>query len=271
MLDLFAWGIVIYIGYVLFSIFRNTVKTESAKYKRKRSNQDKIEKFKDEEYTLEKQIKNEENTAKQPIDETQSQPDIPAQTAQELLQKELDRYLAKNRLNTERGLEYERYIGYLFEQKGYKVEYRGALSGLSDSGIDLVLSMPSYQDKTIEVVLVQAKCWRRSSIIRSNVIAQLHGSREYFMHKECNGLEEVRAVLVTTTRVDSEAKEMAEALEIEIITERMDEDYPRVKIYQAEDNSVLYILPFDAGYDESVAVGYVGSVVEAEQLGCKRK
>ena len=67
MLDLFAWGIVIYIGYVLFSIFRNTVKTESAKYKRKRSNQDKIEKFKDEEYTLEKQIKNEENTAKQPI------------------------------------------------------------------------------------------------------------------------------------------------------------------------------------------------------------
>ena len=45
MLDLFAWGIVIYIGYVLFSIFRNTVKTESAKYKRKRSNQDKIEKF----------------------------------------------------------------------------------------------------------------------------------------------------------------------------------------------------------------------------------
>ena len=44
---------------------------------------------------------------------------------------------------------YERYIGYLYEQKGYKVEYRGIELGLKDGGIDLV------SKKKGEVLLVQ--------------------------------------------------------------------------------------------------------------------
>lgn len=51
------------------------------------------------------------------------------------------------------GLDYERYIGYLFEQKGYSVIYLGAIRGMDDNGIDLICS---NDDK---IYVVQCKNW----------------------------------------------------------------------------------------------------------------
>ncbi|WP_261863474.1 hypothetical protein [Psychrobacter sp. JCM 18900] len=44
----------------------------------------------------------------------------------ELNQKELDRYISKNHSKEEIGLFYERYVGYVFEKKGWHVIYHGA-------------------------------------------------------------------------------------------------------------------------------------------------
>ena len=35
------------------------------------------------------------------------------------------------------GQDYERYIGYIYEQQGYKVQYHGIKKGFADLGIDL--------------------------------------------------------------------------------------------------------------------------------------
>ncbi len=49
------------------------------------------------------------------------------------------------------GIAYERYIGYLYEKQGFKVEYQGATLGLDDLGIDLICH---NKEKTL---LIQCK------------------------------------------------------------------------------------------------------------------
>ena len=65
----------------------------------------------------------------------------------------LDRYLEPSRKRSAwtAGIQYERYIGYLYEQDGFKVEYHGALQGKEDIGIDLICK------KGEEVQIVQCK------------------------------------------------------------------------------------------------------------------
>lgn len=54
---------------------------------------------------------------------------------------------------TEQGLNYERYIGYLMEQEGHIVFYRGAYAGEKDKGVDLVAL------KDTQTRLIQCKCF----------------------------------------------------------------------------------------------------------------
>ncbi len=53
----------------------------------------------------------------------------------------------------EQGLAYERYIGYLLEQDGHIVFYRGACAGEKDKGVDLVAL------KNAQTRLIQCKCF----------------------------------------------------------------------------------------------------------------
>lgn len=55
-------------------------------------------------------------------------------------QMALDRYCDPRRRQTpwSAGIQYERFVGYEFEQRGYKVKYQGAVSGKSDFGLDLM-------------------------------------------------------------------------------------------------------------------------------------
>lgn len=65
-----------------------------------------------------------------------------------------NRYLEEKQ--TQQGLAYEQYIGYLLETKGYIVFYRGATSNLQDKGIDLIAI------KNGHIRLIQCKCFNEN-------------------------------------------------------------------------------------------------------------
>jgi hypothetical protein len=62
----------------------------------------------------------------------------------EKYQLALDRYWQKKKSKWEIGRDYERYIGYLYESKGYHVYYQGIIEGLADLGRDLVSHKENY-------------------------------------------------------------------------------------------------------------------------------
>jgi hypothetical protein len=77
----------------------------------------------------------------------------------EKYQLALDRYWQKKKSKWEIGRDYERYIGYLCESKGYAVYYQGIVEGLADLGRDLIC----VKDNTAEVV--QCKHWSQKNPI----------------------------------------------------------------------------------------------------------
>ena len=59
-------------------------------------------------------------------------------TSQEKYQLALERYKKRAKTKAEIGRDYERYVGYQYETKGYAVEYRGIVDGFEDRGRDLL-------------------------------------------------------------------------------------------------------------------------------------
>jgi len=54
-------------------------------------------------------------------------------------QKALDRYLEnRNKSKWAIGRDYEMYVGYRYEQKGYSIEYKGIIDGFDDLGRDII-------------------------------------------------------------------------------------------------------------------------------------
>lgn len=80
----------------------------------------------------------------------------------EKYQLALDRYIKRSKTNWEVGIEYERYIGYLCESRGYRVRYYGATMKKEDMGRDLILQRGK------KVILIQCKRWAREKVIREN-------------------------------------------------------------------------------------------------------
>jgi hypothetical protein len=180
----------------------------------------------------------------------------------------LERYLSKNLSKLEIGRLYERYLGYLAEDKGWYVEYKGILSGFEDLGRDLICI------KGNEVEIVQAKNWSSRSVIRENVIFQLYATTiEYSM---VNPNKKVKAVLATTTELSSVATEIALRLGIEVRQIKLDKTYPMIKCNSSSNSKEkIYHLPFDQQYDKlamSKENGrfYLSSAAEAEQQGFRR-
>ena len=90
-------------------------------------------------------------------------------TKQEILQVALENYIKRRKTKSAIGKEYERYIGHLYEEKGYSVEYHGIKYGFEDLGIDLICQ------KNRETLLIQCKFWKQTSTIKENAINQLFG------------------------------------------------------------------------------------------------
>lgn len=198
-------------------------------------------------------------------------------------QKALDRYLASRKKPYEIGRDYERYIGYLYETNGYKVEYMGIEKGLEDLGRDLVCI------KNDEIEIVQCKCWASHKTIHEKHINQLYGTAvKYFLeHKQIVDRKKsltlfpdlissgiIKATFVTSTKLSDTAKKFADALGIKVIQEKPLEKYPLIKCNVAVNGEQIYHLPFDQQYDKTLIKSsrefYALTVKEAEAKGFRR-
>lgn len=179
-------------------------------------------------------------------------------------QAELDRYKQHDKTNWEIGLEYERYIGYLYEQKGLDVSYAGASLGRRDMGRDLIVRS---EDR---VHIVQCKCWGHEKILHEKHIFQLYGSTAMFQLQ--NPKASTQALFFTSASLSDIAKECADALNVRYHEQIPLQKHPLVKCNISEARGKVYFLPFDKDYDKISMISskgdlYVDTVKEAEQRG----
>ena len=186
----------------------------------------------------------------------------------------LDKYLNGTLSRAAIGRLYERYVGYLYEQKGWQVEYHGIIQGFEDMGRDLICA------KGNQVKIIQAKCWSAEKTIHEKHIFQLFGTTQlYLMHHEEQGLPKIKvtAEFITTTKLSPVAKQAADRLNIDVKEQfAMDKGYPMIKcnINQASKEKI-YHLPFDQQYDKTKIIKgtgefYATTVAEAERKGFRR-
>jgi len=208
---------------------------------------------------------------------------------QEILQLALNKYIQRKKTNSAIGKEYERYIGHLYEEKGYSVEYHGIKYGFEDLGIDLICT------KKQEVLLIQCKYWKKSSSIKENAINQLFGtSIKYFINNYDNYQEtfkntlfqnseipfssQFQPIFITTTKLTDTATEFAKILKIKILEIPFEKDYPRIKCNIGKDidgnQTKIYHLPFDQQYDKVQNLKNGGfnanTIIEAESKGYRK-
>ncbi len=204
-------------------------------------------------------------------------------------QMALNRYL-KNRKKSKWaiGRDYEMYVGYLFEKKGYFIEYTGIIDGFEDLGRDVIAI------KNNEVCIIQCKRWAHWKEMREKHIFQLFGtSMEYWIknfknNKKPRSFKEfakflnenkLRPIFFTSTNLSDKAREMANALSVEIIENEPLGEFPRIKCNINTDElglqTKIYHLPMDQQYDRTIIGNRVGefyafTVKEAEDAGFRR-
>lgn len=189
-------------------------------------------------------------------------------------QAALTRYLSGNLSPAAIGRLYERYLGYLYEIEGWKVEYFGIVKGFEDMGRDLICTRGD------EVKIVQAKCWSIQKTIHEKHVFQLYGTTQmYLMDRSSSGLfaPKVTASFVTTTSLSPVARKAAKWLEIEIKEQHpLDKTFPMIKCnINQRTKEKIYHLPFDQQYDKTMIVAelgeaYAATVEEAESKGFRR-
>lgn len=187
----------------------------------------------------------------------------------EKYQLALDRYLNKKQKSLwEIGISYERYIGYIYENKGYKVLFNGALEGFDDLGRDVIAENKN------EILIIQCKYWKKERIIHEKHIFQLYGT---MILKQLNTKKKVKGILVTTTILSDTAKQIAKYLNIQFKeNEIFDKTYPCIKCnINKTTKEMIYHFPFDQQYDRiqidlKSGEKYVSTVIEAEMLGFRR-
>lgn len=185
----------------------------------------------------------------------------------EKYQLALDRYKNRQKSKWEVGIEYERYVGYLYEQQGYTVEYSGALKKLEDMGRDLIAR------KGREILVVQCKRWAQEKLIHEKHIFQLYGTCVLFAREYPNNT--VIPVFYTSAMLSETARYCAEKMGVELHENCEYEDYPVIKCNVSKSGEKIYHLPFDMQYDRIIMAGknrklYVQTVSEAESLGFRR-
>lgn len=203
-------------------------------------------------------------------------------------QMALDRYL-RNRYKSKWaiGRDYEMYVGYLYEQKGCSIEYKGIIDGFEDLGRDIIAK------KSDEVCIIQCKRWAQYKEIHEKHIFQLFGTTmEYWVknfrnHEKPKSFEEfakflnenkLRPIFFTSTSLSDKAREMANALSVEIIENKPLGEFPRIKCNINNDEfgqTKIYHLPMDQQYDRTIIGNRAGefyafTVKEAEDAGFRR-
>jgi len=183
-------------------------------------------------------------------------------------QMALDRFWSRPKSKCLVGKLYERYVGYLYEQKGYKVNYFGIDERYEDMGRDLICY------KGNETLIIQCKNWAEYKTIYEKHIFQLFGT--LFEYRETHPKEDVKAVFCTTIQLSPLARKIATTLHIELFENfKFAKDYPCIKCNISTVNDErIYHLPFDQKYDDTKidrkGEMYCKTVLEAESAGFRR-
>ena len=180
------------------------------------------------------------------------------------LQLALERYSKSQKSNWQIGIEYERYVGYCYEKKGYRVRYNGATEGLEDMGRDLIIS------KDNKMYVIQCKRWSVEKTIHEKHIFQLYGTTilQKMEHPDCT----VGSLFITTTSLSDLAKSCADYLDITVVENFPLKEYPLIKCNVSKDGDQIYHLPFDQQYDRVIINPsdgdfYASTIAEAESKG----
>jgi hypothetical protein len=205
-------------------------------------------------------------------------------TSTERNQLALDRFWSRPKSNWLLGRIYERYIGYLYEKRGYSVYYQGIIEGYEDLGRDLIAT------KGNDVEIIQCKYWSQEKTIHEKHIFQLFGTTVEYWVK--NGVRQntaqpslfpellkqarIKPIFITSTKLSEKAREFADVLGIHVQENTPFQRYPCVKCNVSMRNGEkIYHLPFDQQYDRTLIKEeknerYVETVKEAEALGFRR-
>lgn len=178
----------------------------------------------------------------------------------------LDRYNKRRKNEFDIGLEYERYIGYLYEMQNYEVRYHGAINKFRDKGIDLY----AISKKKKEVIVIQCKRWGKSSVVRENVILELSGSAKFAQTKFPK--KQIKPILYTSTSVSKDALVVAGKVGVEVFENFDIQEYPLIKCNISETGEKIYHLPNFQRYDTifitpSKGDFYAATVEEATSFG----
>ncbi len=144
------------------------------------------------------------------------------------------------------GRQYERYVGYLFESRGFTVSYRGISEEKEDGGIDLVAKAPR------KIRLIQCKRWRNA--VNVDVISRLQGAVERFIYEERKGKTaemrtSIRGVIACSGGIAKEAEDMSRHFGIYVMSNLQYQYYPAIKAQRITDDAGRFLLPFSTGYD----------------------
>lgn len=180
----------------------------------------------------------------------------------------LDRYWDRKKSKGAIGFLYERYVGYLFQIKGYEVDYHGIVRGFEDLGRDLIAT------KGDDIVVIQCKNWSRFKEIHENHIFQFFGT--VYRYKFDHPTKQVKAAFYTSTKLSDISRKFAHDLGIELHEEFRLERYPSIKCnISQKSGEKIYHLPMDQQYDAvKLHLGrgevFVSTVKEAEDAGFRR-
>jgi hypothetical protein len=220
-----------------------------------------------------------------PVNKFVTQGEYENLTTSERNQKALDRYLSSTKTPYQIGRDYERYIGYLYETKGYSVNYHGIEEGIYDLGRDLICK------KNDRVEVVQCKYWAKHKTIHEKHINQLFGTTvKYFIDlieqkKSFSDLSkfpellkshEIKSVFYTSTNLSDTAQKFAKSLDIEVHENENLKPYPMIKCHiNKQTGEKIYHLPFDQMYDRTIIEKKYGefyaiNIKEAESKGFRR-
>ncbi len=184
-------------------------------------------------------------------------------------QTALDRFWKRPKSKQLIGRLYERYVGYLYEQEGYDVDYVGIFKGFEDLGRDLICQ------KGKDFIVIQCKNWSQFRTIYEKHIFQFFGT--VFQYKDENPDKKVQAIFYTSTQLSDLARRFAKELKIDLKENfKFDKAYPAIKCnVSMVDGTKIYHLPFDQQYDKtkiekSRGEFYCATVKEAEDAGFRR-
>ena len=189
-------------------------------------------------------------------------------TTTEKNQLALDRYVESRKSKWQIGRDYEMYVGHLLESQGFKVQYTGILENLEDMGRDLIASSGK------QVYIIQCKNWSEEKTIHEKHIFQLYGT--VILYKIDNPFVDVDGVFVTTTKLSTKARAVADELGIKLYESVPLGEFPRIKCnVNRATNEKIYHLPFDQQYDKTVIEKqdgefYAFTVKDAEDQGFRR-